>query len=543
MKKIEEVVAALNARLESTELGTFYDRRQRLNAGRRKSGGLFQVTHDQRKPLSGYSFHWGGRSELQFNVGFEEARYFRYGVAFSLEPDRNLQDPVAVLYPKILQFNAMAPGFPVLQGLRMWSYQRGVRSADGAVTSVPPQLVQSGTFVFIGERVDVSARGVTPEVLERAVAVLTSLLPLYEQIEGGAATAPYKVARLCWNTDYWQRPTGRFGKVDNEGAFEGIHGYGHEEWLFDQSRMIGGWKYGFLQALNHSHAKYAGQPLNFLLYTIDSRTKSRYWVATIKQAEVLTKPQAKAARKAFEEEGWVDEMKSEVEVLGLDSDSLSVANAVELLNLRYRPENLTLFQPPIPFPRDALPAYRYGTLQNVPSSQLGVTQGLPEATALSERNINVLKTTRSGYVVDKEIDLVHKRWQKELKVSLRKALPDAKVSVEVPVGGHSIDVVVEQGGKRVFFELKTRSVVRQVIREALAQLMEYCYWPPTQHRADALLIVGAGSAGAEDQEYLALLRERFRIPVHYRQYRDGGIVGITELVESVIEGTDSRAPA
>jgi hypothetical protein len=535
MKDIGDVVVRMNKVLESTPLAEFYERRYRLNGGRGRKGGLFQVTHGEGKPLSGYSFHWGGRSELQFNIGFEEGGFFRYGVAFSLEPDRNLPDPVSVLHPKILKFNAAVPGFPVLRGLHMWSYQDRQRSSDSDVGPIPSQLIRPGTFVFVGERVDVVANGVTPAVMNRAASVLASLLPLYEQVEGNTEpSAPYKVARLCWNTDYWQRPTGRSGKVGNDKAFEAEHGFGHEEWLFDHSRLIDDWKYGFIQALNHSHAKYAGQQLNLLLYTIDSKTKNRYWVGAIHGAKALTPAEAAVSRNKFQKSGWIKEMQKQVEAQGLDGSSLSVAKAVELVNLRYKPESLTLFQPPIPFPADELPSAYYGTLQNVPPSQLGVTEGASGAAQLAERNIKVLKTTRSGYLLDKEIDLVHKRWQKELGISLRQELPRATIHVEVTMFGHQIDLVVDQGGKRVFIELKTKSIVRQVIRDALAQLMEYSYWPPSERRADVLLIVGAGAATAVDLEYLALLRERFNIPVHYRQYRNGSIEGIVELVESVV---------
>lgn len=120
MKNIADIVASLNAVLERTALADFYERRFRLNRGRRATGGLLQVTRGESEPLSGYSFHSGGRSELQFNIGFEDGGYFRYGVAFSLKPGRNLSDPVSVLQPKIQRFNAAVPVFPVLRGLRMW---------------------------------------------------------------------------------------------------------------------------------------------------------------------------------------------------------------------------------------------------------------------------------------------------------------------------------------------------------------------------------------------------------------------------------------
>jgi hypothetical protein len=54
-----------------------------------------------------WTFHLGGRDELQFNLGFEsdhEKGSLRYGVAFSLETSRSLLD-IAPLLKKLAFFN------------------------------------------------------------------------------------------------------------------------------------------------------------------------------------------------------------------------------------------------------------------------------------------------------------------------------------------------------------------------------------------------------------------------------------------------------
>jgi hypothetical protein len=45
--------------------------------------------------------------------------------------------------------------------------------------------------------------------------------------------AENKIARICWYTNYWQRPSGREGKSRNKKDYEKVTGYGHEEWLLD----------------------------------------------------------------------------------------------------------------------------------------------------------------------------------------------------------------------------------------------------------------------------------------------------------------------
>src|ERR1700754_2452274 len=105
VEQMDEIVTVLDATLQGTPLEDFYLERKRLIGGNEWSGALLQMIMGGGKPRSGYAFHKGGRRELQFNVGFEEdGAYFRYGVAFSLEPSRDLSDPVEVLAPKIQRF-------------------------------------------------------------------------------------------------------------------------------------------------------------------------------------------------------------------------------------------------------------------------------------------------------------------------------------------------------------------------------------------------------------------------------------------------------
>jgi hypothetical protein len=540
MRYLPDVIEAFNATVEQTPLADFYKRRRAVKRGNNWSGGLLKVKGDIDGDLSGYAFHFGGLSELQFNIGFEEGAYFRYGVAFSIQPNRNVVDPASVLRPKILAFNAVLHELPVLRSLAMWWYDNGTRTASRAVEPIPVSLIRSGVFIFIGERVPVGDDGVTPAMLKRAAEVMASLLPLYERVEGFtdasdvvASASTFKVARLCWSTNGWQGPSGRLGKVGNQKAFEGAYGFGHEEWLLDHSRLVDGWKYGFIQALNHSFDKYAGKTIDLLLYTIDNKTKRRYWVASISGVEVLTEKQSSQTNRLFEKNGWLDEMREQVQMQGLDDGTLSVEHPQELLNLRYRPDQCVRFDPMIEFPADELPAAYYGTFQQVPKTQAAILHGATHAEVLKSRNIGKLSSTRTTHADVREIDLVHKRWQKELGKSLQEELPGADVIVETKVGGYWVDIVIDVGGKRILVELKTCTLVRQAIREALSQLLEYAYWPPSGPRGDLLLIVCAGKEDEADREYMRMLRDCFGIPVHYLQYREGAIVDIPAFVERV----------
>lgn len=543
MEMLSEIVTALDAKLAKTPLGNFYKERKRLKGGNAWSGEFLQIQRGATGARAGYAFHKGGREELQFNVGFEyDGEYFRYGVAFSFEPDRNLPDPVEVLVPKVECFNRVLPEFPELGSLECrCSIGRHLTVGRGD-QPIHESMVRRGSFVFLGERVRVPKDGITTDILARAAQVLEMLWPLYHRIEAlhrvPARSQDYKVARLCWNTNLWQEPSGRRGKVTDKDAFEGQQGFGHEEWLFDLSTLIDGWKYGFIQALNHSHAKYEGEKLSLLLYSIDHTSKLRFWVGAIDSLEVLSDKEAKRVTREFHRLGWLKAMREQVRSLGLLPETLNTAET--LVNVRFRPEALRVFNP-IPFPPEDLPAYYYGTLQNVPVKQAAILHPGTENETLVERNLQATKAVRHVYESTTEFDLIQAQWQKQLRLTLREDLPaGVKADVETKVDGHQLDAVLTYGAQRVFIELKARGTVRQVIRAALSQLLEYAYWPNAD-RCHALLIVGAHAANTDDLGYLSMLRERFGLPIHYLQYRNGRIVNIGRWFQSFVTGRDPSA--
>lgn len=105
MTDMKRIAAELSRRAKNHEIGSFRKVRKRLHPKSSSSIDLFP----QRAVKDTYAFHWGGRRELQFNIGFEERPggvLFRHGVAFSLEkgPYFGVSDVMA-LYPKIDRLN------------------------------------------------------------------------------------------------------------------------------------------------------------------------------------------------------------------------------------------------------------------------------------------------------------------------------------------------------------------------------------------------------------------------------------------------------
>lgn len=47
-----------------------------------------------------------------------------------------------------------------------------------------------------------------------------------------------KIARICWNTHDWKRPSGSEGKSRTDTSYENRIGFGHEEWILDDTKII-----------------------------------------------------------------------------------------------------------------------------------------------------------------------------------------------------------------------------------------------------------------------------------------------------------------
>ncbi len=134
-------------------------------------------------------FHWGGREELQFNIGIDRfgdgTPAFRAGVAFSFEPSRSLPD-IEVLVPKVARFNTYMREHPEsFANLAMWHWQDGQRSEDYPAVAISDQLIRRHTFVFLGGRQQVD--GIDPDI---ALRTLDQLYPLYQWVEGIDAPLP-----------------------------------------------------------------------------------------------------------------------------------------------------------------------------------------------------------------------------------------------------------------------------------------------------------------------------------------------------------------
>lgn len=147
---IKEIATEINERSLDYQFGNLQNLRKQIKGLSKRASS--QIFKDETISDDGWAFHYGGRKELQFNIGFEKEG-FRYGIAFSLETSRSLPN-LDILYPKILKLNSVIREKPYLfRNYQMWYWQNG-RSEIKKVSEINENLVKQGTFIFIGKLTD-----------------------------------------------------------------------------------------------------------------------------------------------------------------------------------------------------------------------------------------------------------------------------------------------------------------------------------------------------------------------------------------------------
>jgi hypothetical protein len=176
-RDMADITAELNLRAQGRPIG----RLQKIRS-QRNGTSLIRKVFDRRSTFDRYAYHVGGRTELQFNVGFETLDHqevFRHGVAFSLEPSRNMPS-IDVLIPKISRFSEYVRIHDDdLAEFRMWHFVNGEGDGeDYPAAPIAADLVRPGTFVFLGKRQP--AANVDVDLILND---FDALVPLYEFVE------------------------------------------------------------------------------------------------------------------------------------------------------------------------------------------------------------------------------------------------------------------------------------------------------------------------------------------------------------------------
>lgn len=184
MHLLARIAEQINVMASDYKVGTVQENRKRIGKLSRLPS---KVLFDHRTVFEDWAWHYGGRKELQFNIGLE-GDFVRYGVAFSLERSQSLPT-LDILFPKISLFNEyLSEHSERYVDLRMSYYVGDKKSDEHMPASVPQEMVKDGVFIFLGatqrkENID----------YDLVLKTLDRLFPLYLYTEGVSSPEGFQI--------------------------------------------------------------------------------------------------------------------------------------------------------------------------------------------------------------------------------------------------------------------------------------------------------------------------------------------------------------
>jgi hypothetical protein len=173
MLTIKQIANGINIRSKNFKIGKLQELRTKIKKLNRQPGEKIFWSNTI---LDGYAFHYGGRKELQYNIGKIDKDY-RHGVAFSLERSQSLPD-VKILYPKIQRYNEYMSEFSEkYSDMMLWIWDENGLSHYKA-GQINSNFVHQGVFIFLGKLQKENSFSYD-EILND----FDRLLPLYEYVE------------------------------------------------------------------------------------------------------------------------------------------------------------------------------------------------------------------------------------------------------------------------------------------------------------------------------------------------------------------------
>lgn len=354
---------------------------------------------------------------------------------------------------------------------------------------------------------------INKSVFERYKPIIQQRL---SQIEYGEQN---KIVRLCWNTNRWKFPSGSNRLKQKPKSYVEEYGFGHEEWLFDRSKIIGEYHYAFIQAFNLETDRHVGQVYNIKLYTINPNTDVRYYVGYINRVEGISEQMSEQIYQTYKSEGWISEMKQQVKCVGGEWNP-NANYAQMLFNIKFRFEDAVIFDQYEAISQDDI---------NITSDHFVL---LPlkseierEIEEYSIDDVDNEDTSEGNYknteprtkVINQDVtyDPYHDKMQNALH-ALLKQRTDIYELVQIEKSRVDLKAKTTDGDWH-YFELKTDSA-KLSIRKAIGQIMEYAYYP-NNIRASKLIIISDNEPTDGDINYINHIRKNFNIPVFYRYFK------------------------
>jgi len=329
-----------------------------------------------------------------------------------------------------------------------------------------------------------------------------------------------RISRVCWNKNGWVKPSGPIGKSRDKNSHENRYGYGHEEWLADTGKIIDGYHYGFLEPIRKNQEKYIGDKFNITLFSINSSISERYLVGKIKNAIVIDSSEADSVRKIYQEKKWLAEMFDDIELANANAKKFLTWKGIDLFNIKFKTNDLTIYPEYIELEKNNSlwhSTVRYMFLHG--DKMPDVVNFKPQPFSFESSKISKpgKKTRRIEFQMI-EIPLLHGEICEGLYKLLSKQYGKKNVTHENNTGDRTkIDLVRKQNNEYIFYEVKTYPNIRNSIRSALGQILEYAFWQPDK-KIKELIIVSHLEPTAEACKYLKYLRNKYKLPLFYQTF-------------------------
>ncbi len=393
------------------------------------------------------------------------------------------------------------------------------------------QLIKKSPASWVEIPIDELQNYTWDRLIEETVTFIENYKKLYDKVvEQVWGLNQKRIARLSFNTNGWIMPSGPYGKSSHSDSHEANYGYGHEEWLFDTSKLIDGFHYGFLEPIRKQQDAYSGNTYNVWLYTIDGDSKKRFWVGEINNLEVLNRDQANNIKSIYEERGWLKEMEEQIKASGANLRGFSDWYGVDLFNVRYKPVDLVVNDPYFELspnhPIYEQSRYTFAHFKEDYFVEEGEESDNFEFTLSSEESYededtSVKTETHQREPKTIEITYLHKAISNNLTKVLKEKYGKLNVQDEHPsgIGGNRVDIIVKSKDEGlIFYEIKTYNSLKTSIREALGQLIEYSMWPDKNKASQFVILTQKHENIEKAKVYFHHLRESFGIPIYYQWF-------------------------
>lgn len=322
-----------------------------------------------------------------------------------------------------------------------------------------------------------------------------------------------KVARICWNNYDWKRPSGTEGKSRGTNTFENVFGFGYEEWLLDDSKIIDGYHYAFLEQVNTKMHLHAGNVYDIHLFTLTPSKKKAY-VGVLRNVECLDEKQAKAAYTYYRRAGWLQDMKEDVRFAVKDGKVQGMNSSMFNIRFKFADADIQYSNRPVISNEDPNTRGLYYRLMDKKGPFVFEKQGDGTIKTIDTNSWEMV--TRDGKIL---VDPLHKKIQARLMVLLKGEYLHLYAEKTISSESDRIDIKgqpIDDQRHWHYFEIKTDSA-KKSIREAFGQILEYAHYPKTS-RATKLFIVGPEKPDEKDAQYMELIRTTYNIPIWFRWY-------------------------